>query len=122
MLLIRFFNFKNTKKKSNSNINYEEFEEIGIDDFAFKKKLSYGTVFIDHKSNKIINIIDSRLQEDVTNELTKYINLKKCSRDGATLYKGAINAANKNIIQISDRFHLIKNCILKKLLLKMPLR
>lgn len=111
MLFIGFFYFKNIKKKSNSNINYEEFEEIGIDDFAFKKRLSYGTVFIDHKSNKIINIIDSRLQEDVTNELTNYINLKKCSRDGSTLYKGAITAANKNIIQISDRFHLIKNCI-----------
>lgn len=41
----------------------------------------------------------------------KFTNLKKCSRDGSTLYKGSINAANKNIIQISDRFHLIKNCI-----------
>ena len=68
-------------------------------------------MFIDHKSNKIINIIDSRLQDDVTNEIKKFINLKKCSRDGATLYKGAITAANKNIIQISDRFNLIKNCI-----------
>ena len=36
----------------------------------------------------------------------KFTNLKKCSRDGSTLYKGSIN-----VIQISDRFHLIKNCI-----------
>lgn len=68
-------------------------------------------MFIDHIGKKIINIIDSRLQSDVTNELMKFVKLKKCSRDGATLYKGAITAANNNIIQISDRFHLIKNCI-----------
>lgn len=68
-------------------------------------------MFIDHIGKKIINIIDSRLQSDVTNELMKFVKLTKCSRDGATLYKGAITAANNNIIQISDRFHLIKNCI-----------
>lgn len=51
------------------------------------------------------------MQSEVTNELIKFVNLKKCSRDGASLYKGAITAAGKNIIQISDRFHLIKNCI-----------
>lgn len=41
----------------------------------------------------------------------KFKNLKKCTRDGSTLYKGSINYVNKDIIQISDRFHLIKNCI-----------
>ena len=70
MWFVGFFYLENIKKKSSLYIDYEKYEEIGIDDFAFKKKTSYGTVFIDHISKKIINIIDSRLQNDVTEELT----------------------------------------------------
>lgn len=111
MQYIRFDNFKDLKKKQCTEIDYERYDTIGIDDFAFKKKQSYGTVFIDHLTNTIINIIDSRIQEDVTNELKKFVNLKICTRDGAPLYRGAISNANESVIQISDRFHLLKNCI-----------
>ena len=38
-------------------------------------------------------------------------NLKKVTRDGAIIYKNAIEAVNPDIIQISDKFHLIKNLI-----------
>lgn len=47
----------------------------------------------------------------MANELKKFINLEKCTRDGSTLYRGAITNASPSVIQVSDRFHLIKNCI-----------
>lgn len=40
--------------------------------------------------------------------MKKFPNLKVISRDGSTTYRTSIETANTNIIQISDRFHLIK--------------
>lgn len=80
-----------------------------IDDFAKKKKHSYGTIFINADTNKIINIIDSREADDVTSELKKYPNLKIVSRDGSWMYGKAITNYNQNISQVTDRFHLFKN-------------
>lgn len=80
-----------------------------IDDFAKKKKHSYGTIFINADTNKIINIIDSREADDVTSELKKYPNLKIVSRDGSWTYGKAITNYKQNISQVTDRFHLLKN-------------
>jgi len=40
--------------------------------------------------------------------LKKYPNLKVVSRDGSVSYNSAIKQANADIVQVSDRFHLIK--------------
>ena len=82
--------------------------DVGIDDFAIKKKHHYGTIMIDQVSKKIIDMIDSRDINDVSLWLQSYPNLKTISRDGSVQYKAAIEIANNEIKQISDRFHLIK--------------
>ena len=81
---------------------------MGIDDFALKKRHTYGTVLINHENNKIIDMIDSRDIGDINNMLRKYPSIELVTRDGSGIYKQAIEIANPNIIQISDRFHLIK--------------
>ena len=98
------------KKKTKIIISdLSQVETLCIDDFAKKKKHSYGTIFINADTNKIINIIDSHEAEDVTSELKKYPNLKIVSRDGSWMYGKAINNYNQNINQVTDRFHLLKN-------------
>ncbi len=89
--------------------NLSQVETLCIDDFAKKKKHSYGTIFINADTNKIVNIIDSHEAEDITSELKKYPNLKIVSRDGSWMYGKAINNYNQNINQVTDRFHLLKN-------------
>ena len=58
--------------------------------------------------NNIISMINSRDIGEVSSWLKLFHNLKYVSRDGSLIYKSAIELANPNIIQISDRFHLIK--------------
>lgn len=82
--------------------------KICLDDFALKKRYSYGTIMIDLESHRIIDILDSREKEPVTEWLKKYPNLEIVSRDGSQTYASAIIEAHPNAIQISDRFHLIK--------------
>lgn len=82
---------------------------VCIDDFALKKRQSYGTVMVDIHTHKIIDIINSHEQEDVVNWLKTYPNLRVISRDGSITYRNAISKAHPRAIQVSDRFHLYKN-------------
>ena len=54
-------------------------------------------------------MIPSRDIGDVANELKKFNNLKKITRDGPVIYKNAIELANPKIVQINDRFHILKS-------------
>ena len=63
---------------------------------------------VNQDNHRITSMINSRDIGEVCLWLKQYPNLKYVSRDGSLLYKSAIELANSNIIQISDRFHLIK--------------
>ena len=84
-------------------------EEVGIDDFAKKKRHSYATIMVNHVTNKAVDVLDSRDAETVSEWLKKFKNLKIVTRDGSQVYRSAITKANPDIIQVADRFHLEKN-------------
>jgi len=64
---------------------------------------------IDIDNHKIVDIIESRKDSDVAAWLKTFPNLELVSRDGALCYRNAINETNKDIVQVTDRFHLLKN-------------
>lgn len=80
-----------------------------IDDFAFRKGQTYGTVLINIETRNVVDILGSRDYEDVRNWLKTFPDLEVVSRDGSITFHKAIRSVNKNIVQISDRFHLLKN-------------
>ena len=82
---------------------------VCIDDFALKKRQRYGTVMVNVENLKIVDMIESRETEDVSRWLAKYPNLRVVSRDGSQQYAAAITGAHPGAMQVSDRFHLLKN-------------
>lgn len=82
---------------------------VCIDDFAFKKRYSYGTIMVDLDSHRIIDILDSRDKEPVKEWLKGYPNIEIVSIDGSQVYASAIKETHPKAIQIGDRFHLLKN-------------
>ncbi len=64
---------------------------------------------VDIKTHRIIDMINSREYEPVKEWLKTYPNIRIVSRDGSITYHNAITAAHPDAIQISDRFHLLKN-------------
>ena len=96
-------------KKMPTIVDKSSVTKICVDDFAFRKRYTYGTVMVDLDTHKIIDIIDSRETKIVEDWLRSYPNLKVVSRDGAHTYSSAVSNAHPDAIQISDRFHLIKN-------------
>ena len=82
---------------------------VCIDDFALKKRKSYGTIMIDIKTHRILDLIESREYEDICQWLKTYPNLQVVSRDGSITYHNAIADTHPKVVQVSDRFHLLKN-------------
>lgn len=74
-----------------------------------KKRKSYGTVMIDINTHRIVDMIESREYEVVSEWLKSYPSLEVVSRDGSITYKNAIKSAHPKSKQVSDRFHLLKN-------------
>lgn len=83
--------------------------KVCVDDFAFRKRYTYGTVMVDLETHRIIDIIYSRETKQVEEWLRSYPNLQIISRDGAQTYSSASIKSHPEALQISDRFHLLKN-------------
>lgn len=99
----------NLLKKMPDAMDKNNILRVCIDDFAFKKRYSYGTIMIDLDSHRIVDILDSREKEPVREWLKNYPNLEVVSRDGSQIYASAITESHPGVAQISDRFHLLKN-------------
>lgn len=63
---------------------------------------------IDIDTHRVIDLLPSREIEEVAEWLSLFPNLEVVSRDGSVSYNSAIKKANETIIQVSDRFHLLK--------------
>lgn len=61
------------------------------------------------ETHRITDMINSREYDDVVKWLKTYPNIKVVSRDGSITYHNAIKTAHPKAIQVSDRFHLLKN-------------
>jgi transposase len=81
---------------------------VGIDDFAFKKRSAYGTIIIDLSTHKPLDILPSRNTADVTAWLKEHPDIKLVSRDGSKSYAKAIKDASPDILQVGDRWHILK--------------
>lgn len=99
--------------------------KVCVDDFALRKRFSYGTVMVDLESHRIIDLIPSRETADVANWLATFPNIQVLSREGAATYSSAVTCSHPDAVQVSDRFHLIKGlseAITKYIIRKFPAR
>lgn len=64
---------------------------------------------IDIETHKIVDLLESRQEDDVTEWLKTYPNIEILSRDGGIMYKTSCDKALPRAKQISDRFHILKN-------------
>lgn len=82
---------------------------LGVDDWAYRKGVSYGTVLIDMETSRPIDFLPSRDGKLLKDWLTNNNDVKIVSRDRASSYVAAIIGACPSAIQIADRFHLLMN-------------
>lgn len=95
-------------KKMPSIVDKSSVKKVCVDDFAIRKRYTYGTVMVDLESHRIIDLLPSRETTDVSKWLSTFPNIQIVSRDGASTYSSAATSSHPDAAQVSDRFHLIK--------------
>lgn len=84
-------------------------QELGIDDFAFRKGKTYGTILIDLKTSTPVDLLPDREKVTVEKWLREHPGAKIVSRDRSTVYAEAIREGAPEATSVADRFHLVKN-------------
>ncbi len=84
---------------------------LGIDDWAYRKGQSYGTILVDLDRHAVIDILPGRSKEVVIAWLKEHPEVEYISRDRGGAYAEAGREAAPNAIQVADRFHLVKNAV-----------
>ena len=89
--------------------DYQELTTIGIDDWAYRKGKSYGTIIVNALNHRPVELLKSRDKEEVADWLKEHNSILYVTRDRSSSYSNAIKSGASKASQIADRFHLIKN-------------
>jgi transposase len=87
---------------------------IGVDDWAFKKRCTYGTIIIDLENRQVIDLLPNREANTLAKWLLKHPTIEAerrpvISRDRSTTYASAITEGSPQAVQVADRWHILKN-------------
>jgi transposase len=81
---------------------------VGIDDFAWKKGLRYGTLFVDLQTKNVLGLLPTREKEAVQAWIEAHPDIELITRDRSRSYKAAVEAASPAIRQVGDRWHVLR--------------
>jgi transposase len=82
---------------------------LGVDDFAFRKGQSYGTILVDQERRRIVDLLPDREVATLANWLGGHSGIEIVTRDRASYYADGIKKGAPQAVQIADRWHLHKN-------------
>jgi transposase len=82
---------------------------IGLDDWAWKRRMRYGTLICDLERGLPIDLLADRTVETVSAWLQDHPSIEIVSRDGSSEYASAIRKGAPQAKAVSDRWHLVKN-------------
>ena len=82
---------------------------LGIDDWAYRKGLTYGTILVNMETGEVIDLLTGRDGVSLKKWLSKHPEVKIVTRDRASAYSCAVSTILPDAMQVADRFHLLKN-------------
>lgn len=82
---------------------------VGIDDFAWRRGHSYGSIVVDLERRTVIDLLPDRQRDTIMAWLGKNSQVRIICRDRGPGYGAAAAAAAPQALQVADRWHLFEN-------------
>src|SRR5262249_39360511 len=82
---------------------------LGVDDFAFRKGRSYGTILVDQQKHQIVDLLPDREASSLAAWLKNHPEIEIVTRDRGQAYADGIRQGAPQAVQVADRFHLMQN-------------
>jgi hypothetical protein len=82
---------------------------VGIDDWAWTKGQSYGTIMVDLEARAVADVLPDRSAASVAKWLRQHPGVEIVCRDRYGLYAEGARLGAPQARQVADRFHLIDN-------------